>query len=176
MILLKIKALRSSPGRVLWIDESAAPGTISYRGRLLPLTGPIRMKARAVYREEKQGEIHLSQVEVRTGVIEECSRCLKELSIPIELHEEMDFRPIAASEAWMEEEAFVYPAGADELDLLPYLIGLIISQLVVKPLCRPDCKGLCPHCGHNLNEGPCAACPGESRGDPRLQALRQLLQ
>jgi len=33
-----------------------------------------------------------------------------------------------------------------------------------KPLCRPDCAGLCPNCGANLNEGPCACqAPDEER-------------
>ncbi len=27
------------------------------------------------------------------------------------------------------------------------------------PLCRPDCRGLCPRCGANLNAGPCACAP-----------------
>ena len=44
--------------------------------------------------------------------------------------------------------------------------------LPVKPLCRPDCRGLCPECGKNLNEGACG-CSRDS-GDPRLAALRQL--
>ena len=42
--------------------------------------------------------------------------------------------------------------------------------LPVKPLCRPDCKGLCPVCGHNQNKGSCS-CAAEE-GDPRLAALR----
>ncbi len=34
----------------------------------------------------------------------------------------------------------------------------ILVELPSRPLCSPDCKGLCPHCGADLNEGPCA-CP-----------------
>ena len=40
------------------------------------------------------------------------------------------------------------------------------------PLCRPDCKGLCPECGANLNEGMCACSRDE--GDPRMAVLRGL--
>ncbi len=42
--------------------------------------------------------------------------------------------------------------------------------LPVKPLCRPDCKGLCPVCGHNRNKGDCSCATEE--GDPRLAALK----
>lgn len=38
-------------------------------------------------------------------------------------------------------------------------------------LCREDCRGLCPQCGKDLNEGPCDCAP--SFVDPRLDKLRQ---
>ncbi len=41
-----------------------------------------------------------------------------------------------------------------------------------KPLCKEDCKGLCPTCGKDLNEGPCG-CKKEL--DPRLAVLAKLL-
>ena len=49
---------------------------------------------------------------------------------------------------------------------------LVISQTTCEP-CQPDCAGLCPECGQNLNLGECS-CP---RGvlDPRLEALKELL-
>ena len=44
--------------------------------------------------------------------------------------------------------------------------------LPVNPLCKTDCKGLCPQCGTNLNNGTCGCIPDE--GDPRLAVLRGL--
>ena len=44
----------------------------------------------------------------------------------------------------------------------------------MKVLCREDCKGLCPKCGRNLNEGPCGCDLHEE--DPRWDALKGLLQ
>jgi uncharacterized protein len=44
--------------------------------------------------------------------------------------------------------------------------------LPMKPLCRPDCKGLCPGCGSDLNQSPCA-CAAETT-DPRWDALKAL--
>jgi uncharacterized protein len=43
----------------------------------------------------------------------------------------------------------------------------------MKPLCRDDCKGLCPQCGTNLNRETCTCSPKWE--DPRLAALRGLL-
>ncbi|MCR5485868.1 MAG: DUF177 domain-containing protein [Clostridiales bacterium] len=48
----------------------------------------------------------------------------------------------------------------------------IFLSMPSKFLCREDCKGLCPSCGKNLNEGPCSC---KKPVDPRLEALTQLL-
>lgn len=173
MLLLKVKKLKAIPGRAVPVEGRTEPKHISYLGRELPLKAPIFLKAKAVY--QKDGTIELSSVDVRTTVIDECSRCLKELTSPITAqHELLEFEPEKSQIPSLEEDAFTYPTGADEIDLLPYMIGLIVSELEIKPLCKPDCQGLCPHCGHDLNEGPCA-CPKEDDGDPRLKVLKKLL-
>lgn len=96
----------------------------------------------------------------------ECSRCLDEAAVHLEI-------PI--------EELFVYPPEPDSelvvpetglLDLAPLLREEIILTTPIGILCRPDCAGLCPNCGHNLNEGPCDC--GSEDTDPRLAALNEL--
>lgn len=49
----------------------------------------------------------------------------------------------------------------------------ILLDLPHKNLCKEDCKGLCPHCGKNLNSGDCG-CGGKPL-DPRLAVLKQLM-
>ena len=49
----------------------------------------------------------------------------------------------------------------------------ILLELPSKFLCEKTCKGLCPKCGKNLNEGPCSCSAKET--DPRLAVLKQLL-
>ncbi|NLA05033.1 MAG: DUF177 domain-containing protein, partial [Firmicutes bacterium] len=44
---------------------------------------------------------------------------------------------------------------------------------VYNPLCKPDCRGLCPGCGVDLNETTCS-CEDESRIDLRWQKLKEL--
>lgn len=62
--------------------------------------------------------------------------------------------------------------GAPVINLAGLLWEEFVLALPVRPLCRPDCKGLCPDCGKNLNEGPCSCV--RDKGDPRLAALRGL--
>jgi len=60
----------------------------------------------------------------------------------------------------------------DELDLKRVVETETTLALPMKPLCREDCRGLCPACGGNRNLVPCAC--AERAPDPRLAALRDL--
>jgi uncharacterized protein len=100
----------------------------------------------------------------------ECVRCLDPFVFPITLElAEMfrmpgtDIRPGA-----------IYAVGEDgELDLAPLIRELAWLAIPMKHLCDPECKGLCPECGVNLNDEPCQC--EEIRIDPRLAPLRELL-
>jgi uncharacterized protein len=82
------------------------------------------------------------------------------------------------------DDLFVYPPGqsADPLlsipetgilDLNPLAREYLVLDVPLRPVCRPDCKGLCPECGNNLNLAPCNHPTAEV--DPRLSDLKSLL-
>lgn len=58
------------------------------------------------------------------------------------------------------------------LDLDELALTEVLLSLPTKFLCKEDCKGICPQCGKNLNDGSCS-CAAPT--DPRLDVLRQLL-
>ena len=60
----------------------------------------------------------------------------------------------------------------DQLDLRPVAREAVLLDAPSTPLCEPDCKGLCPTCGTNLNEASCSCPPPPV--DPRWSALDQL--
>ena len=78
----------------------------------------------------------------------ECSRCLKEFEYQInfEFSEYYEKQP-------QEEATYKYTADLIELDRM--LQDNIVMILPMRFLCREDCKGLCPVCGHDLNQGKC---------------------
>jgi uncharacterized metal-binding protein YceD (DUF177 family) len=89
-----------------------------------------------------------------------CVRCLKTVPMKGSAHFDLEFRP--ASQAPEEEDVELAPGEVEiiyyEEDKLP--LEEIVSQqmyleLPDKLLCREDCKGLCPTCGADLNEGAC---------------------
>ncbi len=48
------------------------------------------------------------------------------------------------------------------IDLEPLLNAAVLLETPLMPLCRPECLGLCPTCGANLNDGPCGCAPGSA--------------
>lgn len=98
-----------------------------------------------------------------------CVRCLEDAIIPITVTlDELFFYPPQAAP---EGEPIIGDDGF--LDLAPLVRELSLLDMPIKPLCQPDCQGLCQECGQNLNVGSCD-CP-EVVIDPRLAALQKLL-
>jgi len=103
-----------------------------------------------------------------------CSRCLKsvEVAVPVRICQPLDFHQ--AKEDKEKEESFEEESYLDGYDLDVDLLVLheILLKLPEKVLCKEDCKGLCPKCGQNLNEGECG-CSKESI-DPRMAAIQDI--
>ena len=101
----------------------------------------------------------------------QCVRCLTPVvrTLDIELDERFQLLPASASD---EEPAF--PIDADHhIDLEPILRELVILATPMRVLCQTDCRGICPTCGKDLNEGACDCEPDDI--DPRMAALQSLL-
>jgi uncharacterized protein len=86
---------------------------------------------------------------VRAPWVGICRRCTAavdgDLSIPV--HER--FGQVEGAEDEM------YPITDDTIDLGPLVRDAIVLELPMAPLCREDCRGLCPQCGADRNEGEC---------------------
>ncbi|MBC7229186.1 MAG: DUF177 domain-containing protein [Actinobacteria bacterium] len=72
----------------------------------------------------------------------------------------------------LEDDDYVIHEGAVDLNLL--VNDNVMTGLPIKRLCDEACRGLCPRCGKNLNQGDCR-CEAEET-DPRLEVLRGLLE
>jgi uncharacterized protein len=65
-----------------------------------------------------------------------------------------------------------YPLTDDEVDLGLMAHDAVLLELPQAPLCEPECRGLCPTCGVNLNQEGCSC--GTTPPDPRWAALGAL--
>jgi uncharacterized protein len=106
----------------------------------------------------------------------ECGRCLRPLTttVPIEFDEEyvaLDDPHVQNGQREVDADDFLIDEHR-HLDLSEAVRQYEQSALPLLPLCRPDCAGLCPICGSDLNETRCAC--GAAASDNRWAALRAL--
>ncbi len=80
--------------------------------------------------------------------------------------------PEAEEKALTTQDILLFFVPVEELDTLPILRETVLLSVPMKPLCKPDCKGLCPVCGANLNREQCEH-QGQ-RVDPRWLKLLEL--
>ena len=95
-----------------------------------------------------------------------CRRCLG----PVTGRIEADVQELHKRAA-KDDEAFAFEG--DLLNLEPMLREVVMLELPLAPLCRPDCAGLCPVCGADRNQGDCGH--HEVPLDPRWSALSELV-
>lgn len=112
-----------------------------------------------------------------------CCRCLKVFKSHLDVPFHLTLAPLYESERQLklenksevqlirEDLEFFYYEG-ETFDLGTMIGEQIFLALPIQPLCKAGCKGLCQHCGKNLNEGPCAC--KEEHVDHRWDALKVL--
>jgi uncharacterized protein len=114
---------------------------------------------------------------VQTTLELPCSRCLEAFTLPVDQTFDLRYQPHAHNtgegEREIEEDDLTTAFYEhDEIDLGQLMREQFYLALPMKPLCREDCKGLCPNCGTNWNHAACD-CKQEWE-DPRLAALKAL--
>ena len=102
----------------------------------------------------------LATFKVQASASERCARCLVEADCPVEMEFEEEFiavvDPNTSARVRLSKDEEAFRIGPDfVLDLREPIRQYGLMAEPVKPLCRPDCAGLCPTCGSNLNEGAC---------------------
>ena len=82
-----------------------------------------------------------------------CGRCLKELEVPVEAAVDAVF----SADPELQDDPGVYPLTEPvaQVDVTAAVREELMLAFTRYPLCREDCRGLCPKCGADLNQGPC---------------------
>ena len=112
------------------------------------------------------------------SVVVECSRCLKGVTTLVTLHLEEEFLPTidVVKGTFLEVEEDDTAILIDQhhvLDIAEVVRQDLLLEIPMHLLCKPNCLGLCPTCGQDLNAGPCGCLPADA--DPRWADLSALL-
>jgi uncharacterized protein len=177
-MFLDIKELELRP---LDFEQEFQPDVIDLGGEASQRT-PLKAAGHAEVVEEHHGK-HLVIKDIRlrgrvsAGLELQCARCLEPVAQGIAREFELLYRPLGA-DAGRDElsvtdaEAEIGYYQGDGVLLEDVVREQVLLALPLKVTCREDCKGLCPHCGKNLNEEQCScSVPME---DPRWAALKEI--
>lgn len=170
---LDIAEIRESE-RPFAVRAHLGDSDLQVEGDLVRLVSPVDVEAMVTVRNdlvEIRGRL-------RTDLEVTCCRCLERVSRAIEKEFRLDYQkdPEVAQEgeeivlSYSDLEVGFY--RDDRIDLSAVVTEQILFDVPMKPLCRPDCRGLCDQCGANLNLGECGC--DRTPVDPRLAGLKDL--
>ncbi len=165
----------------LVFDETIAPGALEYTPDLKQV-GPMEVKGQADLIVEHRGSnTHVDDIRLRAGYGADfevlCARCVEPVPLPMKGEFDLIFRPeeadaVAGEHSITEDETEIGYYGESGFLLEDVVREQVLLSLPGRTLCKPDCKGLCPRCGQNLNVASCNC--GEAASDPRWNALAGL--
>jgi uncharacterized protein len=155
--IIEIPGSRKAFSQTLETDTLDLPSVLAYTA---PITaeGEIRNTAGIL---SLHGTLHAEMNCV-------CDRCGTEFHRVKDLP--LDVKLTANPEE--DDDPEIFPLEGDALDLDEVLSTCFVLDMEAKCLCRPECAGLCPQCGADLNLGPCNC---QKPRDPRMAVLEQLL-
>jgi uncharacterized protein len=152
--------IRSLGERAALVDDEIAPDDPIWQAGDPQPSAPVQVTGRLSPAGAGRYYWH-GRIEGQVAL--DCRRCLSETTAPVREEVHLIF-----SEEPDPDDPDVYPidAKALELDLRPAVREHWVLEAPTFALCRPDCKGLCPTCGIDLNTGDCDCAPvTQSRWD-----------
>ena len=177
-MFIEIKDLET---RAVDFREDFSPGAIDLGADYRQLS-PLHAEGRADLVEEHHGKHKVVQ-DIRlkgkldTSLEMACARCLEPVEYKVARDFDLLYRPLG-TDAGRDElsvtdaEAEIGYYQGEGLLLEDAVREQVLLAVPLKMLCRDDCRGLCPHCGKDLNEGACS-CEVPAQ-DPRWTALKEI--
>src|SRR5687767_5795108 len=137
-------------------EEVYAPERVAAAEDTFRISAPVRL-AFDIYKDKDQFRLVGG---VTTTLELPCSRCLEPFTCPIDAAFDLRYQPHARNtgegEREIEEDDLTTAFYEnDTIDLGQLIHEQFYLVLPMKPLCRDECKGLCPTCGTNWNKGAC---------------------
>lgn len=177
-MLIEIRELEA---HAVDFEECLAPGVIDF-GQDIHQSRDLKSSGRAQIVREHHGKHRLINDiriagEVSTRIDLACARCLEPIERDVTKKFDLLYRPqgIDAGKEEMSVTAAEAEVGyyqGEGLLLEDVLREQVLLALPLKAICREDCRGLCPHCGRNLNQEQCNC--AEPLEDPRWSALKDI--
>ncbi|HBG76553.1 MAG TPA: hypothetical protein DDW86_06310 [Clostridiales bacterium] len=145
-------------------DRKWIPEDMIWQGEPLRFRDPLHVKGRIF----NGGDVLLLTADVKGNIILQCGACLESYVQGFDFPIEARLKSAPNKE---NPDYFVYKGN--EVDLSEIVLEFLLSELPIRRRCREDCKGLCPVCGANRNDGECS-CTITGKTDPELTVDERL--
>ncbi|WP_250230147.1 YceD family protein [Anaeropeptidivorans aminofermentans] len=120
---------------------------------------------------EKDGPDYLVKAHVDAHINFKCDTCLASSPKVVSFDMEERFSKTLAA---YDEDSEIWPIPEDFIDLSSVTMENLYMNMPMKVSCSDGCKGLCPKCGKDLNQGDCDC--DKTDIDPRFDVLRSLFR
>ena len=163
-MVLDVTHVLRTPGERLPFQFSLDLSDMEFSGRR-PISRPVAVEGEV----RNSADVLTLSMTVSTTLDAVCDRCGKAF-----LQEKtISYSCMLAEELQNEDNDDIVLLESGRVDAGELARTALILGMDTKTLCSEACKGLCPRCGANLNDGPCG-CKREV--DPRLAVLAKLLE
>lgn len=150
------------------VDGELVLSDVSLGDELFAFSGPASFTVELT--NTGAGIVATGQARARATTV--CVRCLCDFELDV-AGEVQGFYVDGDHDEGIPHEQEVERISDFRVDLEPALVQAVVVELPFAPLHSPDCAGLCPVCGADLNEGACSCSPEVP--DTRLAGLKDLL-
>ena len=163
-MILDVSSILHTPGGRLPFQFFMDLSGLEFGGRY-PVSRPVAVEGEV----RNSADVLTLTMTASTTLDAVCDRCGKAFS----QEKEVPYSCMLAEELQSEDSDDIVLLEAGKVDAGELARTAFILGMDTKTLCSEDCKGLCPRCGANLNDGPCGC---QREPDPRLAVLAKLLE
>jgi len=164
-VKINILRLKNAPGESLQFNLSENLSGIEMNGQKITFVEPVEVHGEIVNKANLYTLNGVAKARVSTS----CGSCLEPFEM--ELQAELDE---AYTQAKADPDRELIGFHGDVIDIGPEVVKSLLIEMPMRLTCSPDCRGLCPRCGNNLNVKQCN-CQNDVI-DPRLAVLKKLQQ
>jgi uncharacterized protein len=163
---LDVRSLPQGPSDAVLETDAAELDLVQDPG--LAFEGPVGVRLHVV----RHGDNLLIQGWSEGSVRGECARCLEATAVPVEAEFTVyaEGRPeggVRGLDRELEADHYLCFHDGVRLEVGESVREALLLALPIRFLCRPDCRGLCPGCGANLNQEPCTCAERAARAAAR---------
>ena len=163
-MILDVTSVLHTPGGRLPFQFSMDLSDMEFSGRH-PVSRPVEVRGEV----RNSADVLTLELTASTTLDAVCDRCGRAFF----QEKEVPYSCMLAEALQNEDSDEIVLLEAGKVDAGELARTAFILGMDTKTLCSEDCKGLCPRCGANLNDGPCGC---RKEPDPRLAVLAKLLE